>query len=143
MKSIINRESLHETLEDRTIDTSKYVECWSKFKKCKKEYHDAKVAYNTFKKYKLMRMNENTMKVLKSMYNKLSIARQKYYEAKKQLNATVVYTFTKKITLKLTKREIGALGARLIELYRAQSERVKDTDLIEFTIHTSKSGRVL
>lgn len=140
MKSIIDRRQL----KDMTIDPrkfSKFNSAHIAFVNARKEYHDAKQAYNKFKAYKVMRMNSNTIKMIQKLYKNLTDARKKYQEAKLYLNRTAIVTFTNTISLKMNKKEIGALGAKLIELYR--SSETKEDELVEFRIHTDSRGRIL
>ena len=137
MKSIIDRKQL----KDRTIDTGKFDRAHVTFVKARKDYHDAKQAYNRFKAYKVMRMNTNTIQMIQKLYKNLTAARKKYQEAKRYLNLTAVATFTLTVSLKMNKKEIGALGAKLIELY--WSNETKEDELVEFRIHTDSRGRIL
>ena len=137
MKSIIDRTQL----KDMTIDTRKFNGAHVAFVNARKEYHDAKQAYNKFKAYKVMRMNSNTIEMIQKLYKNLTAARKKYQEAKRYLNQAAIATFTHTISLKMNKKEIGALGAKLIELYR--SNDTKEDELVEFKIHTDRRGRIL
>lgn len=137
MKSIIDRKQL----KDMTIDTRKFNGAHVAFVNARKEYHDAKQAYNKFKAYKVMRMNSNTIEMIQKLYKNLTAARKKYQEAKRYLNQAAIATFTHTISLKMNKKEIGALGAKLIELYR--SNDTKEDELVEFKIHTDRRGRIL
>jgi hypothetical protein len=137
MKSIIDRKQL----KDMTIDTRKFNGAHVAFVNARKEYHDAKQAYNKFKSYKVMRMNANTIQMIQKLYKNLTAARKKYQEAKRYLNQAAIATFTLTVSLKMNKKEIGALGAKLIELYR--SSDTKDDELVEFKIHTDRRGRIL
>ena len=137
MKSIIDRKQL----KDMTIDTRKFNGAHVAFVNARKEYHDAKQAYNKFKAYKVMRMNSNTIQMIQKLYKNLTAARKKYQEAKRYLNQAAIATFTHTISLKMNKKEIGALGAKLIELYR--SSETKEDELVEFKIHTDRRGRIL
>jgi Fic family protein len=137
MKSIIDRKQL----KDMTIDTRKFNGAHVAFVNARKEYHDAKQAYNKFKAYKVMRMNSNTIEMIKKLYKNLTDARKKYQEAKRYLNQAAIATFTLTVSLKMNKKEIGALGAKLIELYR--SSETKEDELVEFKIHTDRRGRIL
>ena len=137
MKSIIDRKQL----KDMTIDTRKFNCAHVAFVNARKEYHDAKQAYNKFKAYKVMRMNSNTIEMIQKLYKNLTAARKKYQEAKRYLNQAAIATFTHTISLKMNKKEIGALGAKLIELYR--SSETKEDELVEFKIHTDRRGRIL
>ena len=137
MKSIIDRKQL----KDMTIDTRKFNGAHVAFVNARKEYHDAKQAYNKFKAYKVMRMNSNTIEMIQKLYKNLTAARKKYQEAKRYLNQAAIATFTQTISLKMNKKEIGALGAKLIELYR--SSETKEDELVEFKIHTDRRGRIL
>lgn len=137
MKSIIDRKQL----KDMTIDTRKFNGAHVAYVNARKEYHDAKQAYNKFKAYKVMRMNSNTIKMIQKLYKNLTAARKKYQEAKRYLNQTAIATFTLTVSLKMNKREIGVLGAKLIELYH--SKETKEDELIEFRIHTDRRGRIL
>ena len=137
MKSIIDRKQL----KDMTIDTRKFNGAHVAFVNARKEYHDAKQAYNKFKAYKVMRMNSNTIEMIKKLYKNLTAARKKYHEAKRYLHESAIATFTHTISLKMNKKEIGALGAKLIELYR--SNDTKEDELVEFKIHTDRRGRIL
>ena len=137
MKSIIDRKQL----KDMTIDTRKFNGAHVAFVNARKEYHDAKQAYNKFKAYKVMRMNSNTIEMIKKLYKNLTAARKKYQEAKRYLNQAAIATFTHTISLKMNKKEIGALGAKLIELYR--SSETNEDELVEFKIHTDRRGRIL
>lgn len=137
MKSIIDRKQL----KDRTIDTGKFNSAHVAFVNARKEYHDAKQAYNKFKSYKVMRMNANTIQMIQKLYKNLTAARKKYQEAKRYLNQAVIATFTLTVSLKMNKKEIGELGAKLIELYR--SSETKEDELVEFRIHTDRRGRIL
>lgn len=137
MKSIIDRKQLKDT----TIDTRKFNAAHVAFVNARKEYHDAKQAYNKFKAYKVMRMNSNTIQMIQKLYKNLTAARKKYQEAKRYLNMTAIATFTLTVSLKMNKKEIGALGAKLIELYR--SSNTKEDELVEFRIHTDRRGRIL
>ena len=137
MKSIIDRNQL----KDMTIDTRKFNGAHVAFVNARKNYHDAKQAYNKFKAYKVMRMNSNAIKMIQKLYKNLTDARKKYQESKRYLNQTAIDTFTHTISLKMNKREICALGAKFIELYR--SAETKDDELIEFKIRTDRRGRIL
>ena len=137
MKSIIDRKQL----KDMTIDTRRFNSAHVAFVNARKEYHDAKQAYNKFKAYKVMRMNSNTIEMIQKLYKNLTAARKKYQEAKRYLNQAAIATFTHTISLKMNKKEIGALGAKLIELYR--SNDTKEDELVEFKIHTDRRGRIL
>lgn len=137
MKSIIDRKQL----KDMTIDTRKFNAAHVAFVNARKNYHDAKQAYNKFKAYKVMRMNSNTIEMIQKLYKNLTDARKKYQEAKRYLNQAAIATFTHTISLKMNKKEIGALGAKLIELYR--SSETKEDELVEFRIHTDRRGRIL
>lgn len=137
MKSIIDRTQL----KDMTIDTRKFNGAHVAFVNARKEYHDAKQAYNKFKAYKVMRMNSNTIQMIQRLYKNMTEARKKYQEAKRYLNKTAIDTFTITHSLKMNKKGIGALGAKLIELYR--SIETKEDELVEFKIHTDCRGRVL
>lgn len=137
MKSIIDRKQL----KDMTIDTRKFNGAHVAFVNARKEYHDAKQAYNKFKAYKVMRMNSNTIEMIQKLYKNLTAARKKYQEAKRYLNQAAIATFTLTVSLKMNKKEIGALGAKLIELYR--SSETKEDELVEFKIHTDRRGRIL
>lgn len=137
MKSIIDRKQL----TDMTIDTRKFNSAHVAFVNARKEYHDAKQAYNKFKSYKVMRMNANTIQMIQKLYKNLTAARKKYQEAKRYLNQAAIATFTLTVSLKMNKKEIGALGAKLIELYR--SSETKEDELVEFRIHTDRRGRIL
>ena len=137
MKSIINRSQL----KDRTIDTRKFNAAHVAFVNARNEYRSAKQAYNKFKAYKVMRMNTSTIQMIKKLYKNLTDARKKYQEAKLYLNRTAIATFTLTVSLKMNKKEIGALGAKLIELYR--SNETKEDELVEFKIHTDRRGRIL
>ena len=137
MKSIIDRNQL----KDMTIDTRKFNAAHVAFVNARKNYHDAKQAYNKFKAYKVMRMNSNAIKMIQKLYKNLTDARKKYQESKRYLNQTAIDTFTHTISLKMNKREICALGAKFIELYR--SAETKDDELIEFKIRTDSRGRIL
>lgn len=137
MKSIIDRKQL----TDMTIDTRKFNSAHVAFVNARKEYHDAKQAYNRFKSYKVMRMNANTIQMIQKLYKNLTAARKKYQEAKRYLNQAAIATFTLTVSLKMNKKEIGALGAKLIELYR--SSETKEDELVEFRIHTDRRGRIL
>jgi hypothetical protein len=137
MKSIINRSQL----KDRTIDTRKFNAAHVAFVNARNEYRSAKQAYNSFKAYKVMRMNTNTIQMIQKLYKNLTAARKKYQEAKLYLNRTAIATFTLTVSLKMNKKEIGALGAKLIELYR--SNGTNEDELVEFKIHTDRRGRIL
>lgn len=137
MKSIIDRKQL----KDMTIDTRKFNGAHVAFVNARKEYHDAKQAYNKFKAYKVMRMNSNTIEMIKKLYKNLTDARKKYQEAKRYLNQAAIATFTHTVSLKMNKKEIGALGSKLIELYR--SSETKEDEIVEFKIHTDRRGRIL
>ena len=137
MKSIIDRNQL----KDMTIDTRKFNGAHVAFVNARKNYHDAKQAYNKFKAYKVMRMNSNAIQMIQKLYKNLTDARKKYQESKRYLNQTAIDTFTHTISLKMNKREICALGAKFIELYR--SAETKDDELIEFKIRTDRRGRIL
>jgi hypothetical protein len=137
MKSIIDRKQL----KDMTIDTRKFNGAHVAFVNARKNYHDAKQAYNKFKAYKVMRMNSNTIQMIQKLYKNLTDARKKYQEAKRYLNQAAIATFTLTVSLKMNKKEIGALGAKLIELYR--SSETKEDELVEFKIHTDRRGRIL
>ena len=137
MKSIIDRNQL----KDMTIDTRKFNGAHVAFVNARKNYHDAKQAYNKFKAYKVMRMNSNAIKMIQKLYQNLTDARKKYQESKRYLNQTAIDTFTHTISLKMNKREICALGAKFIELYR--SAETNDDELIEFKIRTDRRGRIL
>jgi hypothetical protein len=137
MKSIINRSQL----KDRTIDTRKFNAVHVAFVNARNEYRSAKQAYNSFKAYKVMRMNTNTIQMIQKLYKNLTAARKKYQEAKLYLNRTAIATFTLTVSLKMNKKEIGALGAKLIELYR--SNGTNEDELVEFKIHTDRRGRIL
>lgn len=137
MKSIIDRKQL----KDMTIDTRKFNGAHVAFVNARKNYHDAKQAYNKFKAYKVMRMNSNTIEMIQKLYKNLTDARKKYQEAKRYLNQAAIATFTHTVSLKMNKKEIGALGAKLIELYR--SSETKEDELVEFRIHTDRRGRIL
>lgn len=137
MKSIIDRKQL----TDMTIDTRKFNSAHVAFVNARKEYHDAKQAYNKFKSYRVMRMNANTIQMIQKLYKNLTAARKKYQEAKRYLNQAAIATFTLTVSLKMNKKEIGALGAKLIELYR--SSETKEDELVEFRIHTDRRGRIL
>lgn len=137
MKSIIDRKQL----TDMTIDTRKFNAAHVAFVNARKNYHDAKQAYNKFKAYKVMRMNSNTIQMIQKLYKNLTDARKKYQEAKRYLNQAAIATFTLTVSLKMNKKEIGALGAKLIELYR--SSETKEDELVEFKIHTDRRGRIL
>ena len=137
MKSIIDRKQL----KDITIDTRKFNAAHVAFVNARKNYHDAKQAYNKFKAYKVMRMNSNTIQMIKKLYKNLTDARKKYQEAKRYLNQAAIATFTLTVSLKMNKKEIGALGAKLIELYR--SSETKEDELVEFRIQTDRRGRIL
>ena len=137
MKSIIDRKQL----KDMTIDTRKFNAFHVAFVNARKNYHDAKQAYNKFKAYKVMRMNSSAIQMIQKLYKNLTAARKKYQEAKRYLNQAAIATFTHTISLKMNKKEIGALGAKLIELYR--SSETKEDELVEFKIHTDRRGRIL
>jgi hypothetical protein len=137
MKSIINRSQL----KDRTIDTRKFNAVHVAFVNARNEYRSAKQAYNSFKAYKVMRMNTNTIQMIQKLYKNLTAARKKYQEAKLYLNRTAIATFTLTVSLKMNKKEIGALGAKLIDLYR--SNETNEDELVEFKIHTDRRGRIL
>ena len=137
MKSIIDRKQL----KDLTIDTRKFNGAHVAFVNARKNYHDAKQAYNKFKAYKVMRMNSNTIQMIQKLYKNLTDARKKYQEAKRYLNQAAIATFTLTVSLKMNKKEIGALGAKLIELYR--SSETKEDEIVEFRIHTDRRGRIL
>ena len=137
MKSIIDRKQL----KDITIDTRKFNAAHVAFVNARKNYHDAKQAYNKFKAYKVMPMNSNTIQMIKKLYKNLTDARKKYQEAKRYLNQAAIATFTLTVSLKMNKKEIGALGAKLIELYR--SSETKEDELVEFRIQTDRRGRIL
>lgn len=137
MKSIIDRKQL----TDMTIDTRKFNSAHVAFVNARREYHDDKQAYNKFKAYKVMRMNANTIQMIQKLYKNLTAARKKYQEAKRYLNQAAIATFTLTVSLKMNKKEIGALGAKLIELYR--SSETKEDELVEFRIHTDRRGRIL
>lgn len=137
MKSIIDRKQL----KDMTIDTRKFNAAHVAFVNARKNYHDAKQAYNKFKAYKVMRMNSNTIQMIQKLYKNLTDARKKYQEAKRYLNQAAIATFTLTVSLKMNKKEIGALGAKLIELYR--SSETKEDELVEFRIQTDRRGRIL
>lgn len=137
MKSIIDRKQL----KDMTIDTRKFNCAHVSFVKARKDYHDAKQAYNKFKDYKVMRMNTNTIQMIQKLYKNLTDARKKYQEAKRYLNRAAIDTFTITVALKMNKEEICALGEKLIEVYR--SAEIKGDELVEFRIHTDRRGRIL
>lgn len=137
MKSIIDRKQL----KDMTIDTRKFNAAHVSFVNARKNYHDAKQAYNKFKAYKVMRMNSNTIQMIQKLYKNLTDARKKYQEAKRYLNQAAIATFTLTVSLKMNKKEIGALGAKLIELYR--SSETKEDELVEFRLRTDRRGRLL
>ena len=137
MKSIIDRKQLKDT----TIDTRKFNAAHVAFVNARKNYHDAKQAYNKFKAYNVMRMNTNAIKMIQKLYKNLTDARKKYQESKRYLNQTAIDTFTHTISLKMNKKEICALGAKFIELYR--SVETNDDELIEFKIRTDCRGRIL
>jgi hypothetical protein len=137
MKSIIDRKQL----KDMTIDTRKFNAAHVAFVNARKNYHDAKQAYNKFKAYKVMRMNSNTIQMIQKLYKNLTDPRKKYQEAKRYLNQAAIATFTLTVSLKMNKKEIGALGAKLIELYR--SANTKEDELVEFRLHTDRRGRIL
>lgn len=137
MKSIIDRKQL----KDPTIDTRKFNGAHVDFVNARKNYHDAKQAYNKFKAYKVMRMNTNTIKMIQKLYKNLTDARKKHQEAKRYLNQTAIDTFTHTISLKMNKKEMVSLGAKLIEMYRSYD--TKDDELLEFKIHTDLGGRIL
>lgn len=137
MKSIIDRR----LLKDMTIDTRKFNGAHVAFVNARKEYHDTKQAYNKFKAYKVMRMNSNTIKMIQKLYKNLTDARKKHQEAKRYLNQTAIDTFTHTISLKMNKKEMVSLGAKLIEMYRSYD--TNDDELLEFKIHTDLGGRIL
>lgn len=137
MKSIIDRR----LLKDMTIDTRKFNGAHVAFVNARKEYHDTKRAYNKFKAYKVMRMNSNTINMIQKLYKNLTDARKKHQEAKRYLNQTAIDTFTHTISLKMNKKEMVSLGAKLIEMYRSYD--TNDDELLEFKIHTDLGGRIL
>ena len=98
MKSIIDRKQL----KDMTIDTRKFNGAHVAFVKARKDYHDAKQAYNKFKAYKVMRMNSNTIQMIQNLYKNLTDARKKYQEAKRYLNQAAIATFTLTVSLNAT-----------------------------------------
>jgi len=137
MKSIIDRKQL----TDFTIDTRKFTRAHVAFVNARKDYHDAKQAYNKFKAYKVMRMNSSTIQMIQKLYKNLTAARKKYQEAKRYLNQTAIATFTLTASLKMKKKEIVELGERLTELYH--SVDAKEDELVELIFHTDRRGRIL
>ena len=141
MKSIIDRETLKSMVDDPNIDTKLYTEALELFKNAKAEYKEAKVAYNSIKKQKLMRMNPDAFRTLMSLYSVMRRARDKYYSAKRDLNIIAVDTFTHSAVLTLNRMELGELVTKLVDLYNDHDW--KDNELIDLTIRTDKKGRVL
>lgn len=137
MKSIIDRKQL----KDMTIDTRKFNGAHVAFVNARKDYHDAKQAYNKFKAYKVMRMNTSTIQMIQKLYKNLTAARKKYQEAKRYLNQTAIATFSLTVSLKMNKKEIGELGEGLTKLYR--SVETKEDELVEVIFHTDRRGRIL
>ena len=117
MKSIIDRETIKSVVSDSTKEPILYNDARRLFLEAKSRYKDSKKVYNKIKQQKLMRMNRDAFKTLEYLYRDMREARDNYYTTKHDLNLVAIDTFAKAVTVKLTKKELGALVAKLMTLY--------------------------
>lgn len=141
MTSIIDRKDIQKLLTDPMTDHSEFDSLRVEFLKARTEYKSNKQAYNGMKRHRILRMNTNSLTILSKMYEDLKKSRTSYYVAKRKLTMCAIATFTRKISLRMTKNEMAVLGSKLIELYK--SSEISSNEIVEFSIHTDLRGRIL
>ena len=141
MKSVIDREEIKKGLEDPNVDTSDYKRAKKKFDEAKANYRSEKQSYNRFIRYKMNRLNVNTMAMLSKLYKSLKKARDRYCEAKAYLNTLTITTFSEKVDLELSIKSAKNLSIMLSKI--ADDDTFEDDDVISVSLFKNKAGRVL
>lgn len=141
MKSLIDRQEIKKGLEDPNVDTSDYKRAKKKFDEAKANYRSEKQSYNRFIRYKMNRMNVNTMTMLSKLYKSLKKAREQYCEAKLNLNTLTITTFSEKVDLELSIKSAKNLSIMLSKI--AEDDSFNDDDVISVSLFKNKEGRVL